>query len=143
MKNETIQRLTSQMQQMQKHMNSMNGISRSGIESQCQIVSRSQSTSSARSVLSHDKRLPIDTWNSSGLYIYPSRKHYQGIHHSTTPGVTRSIPVHIGTGTPVARDEDQNRGTIPMPTFARRPSIMSSFFSVDIPMVGQQRQQIS
>ena len=37
-------------------------------------------------------------------------------------------------------------GTIPMPTFARRPSTTSSLFSVDFPqisMVGQQRQQIS
>ena len=54
--------------------------------------------------------------------------------------------MHIGTRTPVARDEDQNRGTIPLPTFARRPSTMNSFLPVDIPqkfMVGQQRQQIS
>ena len=54
--------------------------------------------------------------------------------------------MHVGAGTLVARDEDQNRSTIPMPTFARRPSTMSSLFPVDIPqnsMVGQQRRQIS
>ena len=70
----------------------------------------------------------------------------QLIHHSVTPGDTGSVPVHIGTRTPVARDEYHNRGTIPMPTFARRPSTISSLFPVDIPqnsMVGQQRQQIS
>ena len=75
-----------------------------------------------------------------------SQNHYLGIHRSTTPSATGTIPVYIGTETLVARDEDQNRGTIPMPTFARRPSIMSSFFPVDIPqnsMVGKQRQQIS
>ena len=54
--------------------------------------------------------------------------------------------MHVGTGTLVARDEDLTVGTIPMPTFARRPSTMSSLFPVDIPlnsMVGQQRQQVS
>ena len=63
-----------------------------------------------------------------------------------TPGATGSVPVHIGTGTPVARDEDRIRSTIPMPTFARRPSTMSSLIPVDFPqnpLVGQQRQQIS
>ena len=38
------------------------------------------------------------------------------------------------------------RGTIPMPTFARRPSTMSSLVPVEIPqssLVGQQRQLIS
>ena len=54
--------------------------------------------------------------------------HYKGIHHYSTPGATGSFSVHIGTGNPVARDEDRNLGTIPMPTFARRPSIMSSLF---------------
>ena len=45
-----------------------------------------------------------------------------------------------------ARDDKQSRGTIPMPTFAERPSTMSSKIPVEFPqnsMVGQQRQQIS
>ena len=61
-------------------------------------------------------------------------------------GTAGSIPVRIGTESLVARDEDRNKDTIPMPTFARRPSAMSSSFPVDIAqgtMVGQQRQQIS
>ena len=37
-----------------------------------------------------------------------------------TQGATGSVPVHIGTATLVARDEDLNTGTIPMPTFARK-----------------------
>ena len=52
----------------------------------------------------------------------------------------------IGTGNPVARDEDLTWGTIPMPRFARSPWTLSSLFLVDIPqnsMVVQQRQQIS
>ena len=46
---ETMQRLTSQMQEMQEQMNSMNDsgeFQKSGIESQQEIVLRSQSTSS-------------------------------------------------------------------------------------------------
>ena len=46
---ETIQRLTSKMQEMQEQMNSMNDSeknSRSGIKLQWEIVLRSQSTSS-------------------------------------------------------------------------------------------------
>ena len=71
---------------------------------------------------------------------------FKEIHHSITSGTTGSISVLIGTGDSGARDEDLTRDTIPMPTFARRPSTMSSLFLVDIPqnsMVGQQRQQIS
>ena len=75
-----------------------------------------------------------------------SQNHHQGIHHCTTPRETVSVPQAIGTGTSFARDEERIKGTIPMPTFARRPSTMSSLFPVDIPqnsLVGQQRQQIS
>ena len=107
-------------------------------------------------MLSRDKRSPLDTWNTSGLQdnvfgnqfstVDSSRNHHQRIHHSMTPGDTGSVPVHIGTRTPVAREKDLNRGTIPMQTFACRPPTISSLFPVDIPqnsMVGQQRQQIS
>ena len=50
------------------------------------------------------------------------------------------------TGTSLARDDEQNKGTIPMPMFARRASTMSSSIPVKIPqnpMAGQQRQQMS
>ena len=50
-----------------------------------------------------------------------------------------------GRGLFFARDDKQNRHTIPMPTFAGRPSTMSSLMLVEFPqnsMVGQQRQQI-
>ena len=42
-----------------------------------------------------------------------------------------------------ARDDKQNRGTIPMPTLAGRPSTTSSTIPVEFPqnsMVGQHRQ---
>ena len=107
-------------------------------------------------MLSRDKRLPLDKRSTSGLQenffgnqfstFDSSQNHCQRIHYSTTPGAAGSVPVHIGTGTPFARDEHLNRGTIPMPTCARTPSTISSLMPVDIPqnsMVGQQRQQIS
>ena len=105
---------------------------------------------SYRSLLSRDKRPPLDTWNAPGpqenVFVNQfsaliRQHHYQGIHHSTTPRATGSV-----TGRLVARDEDRNKGTIPMPTFARRPSTMSSPIPVECPqnsMFGQQRQQVS
>ena len=111
---------------------------------------------SSRSILSRDKRLPLDIWNTFPLQenvfcnqfstVFSSRNQYQRIHDSMTPGATGLVPVRIGTGTPVARDEDRIKGTIPLPTFARRPSNMSSLLPVEIPqnsMVGQKRQLIS
>ena len=150
---ETIQRLTSQMHEMQEQMNSGNFKKWNRITvGDCLPAA----VPSSCSMLSRDKRLPIGSWNTSGLQenvfcnqfstVDSFRNHYQRIHHSTTPGDTWSVPVHIGTRTSVARDEHLNRGTIPIPTFARRPSTMNSLFPVDIPqnsMVGQQRQQIS
>ena len=62
------------------------------------------------------------------------------------PSATDAVPVHVCTGTLVANGEGRIGSTMPMPTFAGRPSTMNSFFPVDIPqnpMVGQQRQQIS
>ena len=134
------------------------GISRSGIESQWKIVLRSKSTSSDSkfSLLSRDKRLPLVTWNQSGSQenffanqsstFDSSQNHHQEIHHCTTPRETGSVPQGMGTGTSFARDEERIKDTIPMPTFARRPSTMSSLFPVGITqnsMVGQQRQHTS
>ena len=107
-------------------------------------------------MLSCDKRLPLGTWNLSGsqenvfgnprpMFESPQTC-YQGILNSTAEGATGTVPVHRGTGTPVARDEERIGSTNPMPMFAGTPSTMNSFLSVRIPlnsMVGQQRQQIS
>ena len=108
------------------------------------VPSQPATLPSSSSMLRRDKRLSLGTWNASGpqenvsgnqLSTFDSsRNHPQGIHHSTTPSAT---------GRPVARDEERIMGTIPMPTFARRPSTKSSLFPVDIPqnsMVGQQRR---
>ena len=70
---EAIQQLTSPLQQMQEQMNSMN---RSGdfqyVESNCggrlsHVSSQPAMIPSSRSMLSRDKRLPLDTWNQYGL----------------------------------------------------------------------------
>ena len=52
--------------------------------------------------------------------------------------------MRICTGAPVARKEERIGSTIPMPTFASRPSTKSSTIPVELPqnyMVRQQRQQ--
>ena len=70
---ETIPRLTSQLQEMQDQMNSMN-VSRDlqGVESNhsgrlFHVSSQPAMTPSSRSLLSRNKRLPLDTGNQSGL----------------------------------------------------------------------------
>ena len=103
-----------------------------------------------------DKRLPFNTWNTSELqgnvvgFLFstfdPPGNPSQGIHYCATPRQTGSVPQATGTGTSFTGDEEQNRSTLPMPTFARRPSAMSSLIPVEVQqnsMVGQQRQQIS
>ena len=69
---ETIQELTSQLQEMQEQMNSMTD---SGdfqeVESNYSgrlsyVSSQLAMIPSSRSLLSRDKRLPLDTWNTSG-----------------------------------------------------------------------------
>ena len=110
---ETIQRLTSQMQEKQEQMNSMDDSGElQEVESNhsgrlSYVPSQPAAIPRSRSMLSRDKRLPLDTWNTSGLQenvfgdpfstFDSSRNHYQGIHHCTTPGAAGSIPVHIGT----------------------------------------------
>ena len=102
--------------------------------------------SSSRSMLSRDKRLPLDTWSTSGLQekvfgnqfstFDSPRDHLPGFHPCTPQRERGSVP----------QDDKQNRDTIPMPTSAGRPSTVSSFMPVECPqnsVVGQQRQQIS
>ena len=107
-------------------------------------------------MLSRDKRLPLDTWNTSGLQenafvnqfsaFDSPRDRPQGSHSCAAQREQGLVPQATATETLFARDDKQNRGTIPMPTFAGRPSTMSSIIPVEFPhnsMVGQQRQQIS
>ena len=107
---------------------------------------------SSRSKLSRDKRLPIDTWNTSGLHenvlgnqfstFDSPRDHPQRIHSWAPQRERGSAPQATGKGTLLARDDKQSRDTSPMPTFARVSSTMSCMIPVDLPrtsMVGQQR----
>ena len=137
------------MQEMQEQTNSMNDSGEfQEVESNhsgrlSYVPSQPAAIPSSRSMLSRDKRLPFDTWNAPGLLenvlgnqfsaFDSSQNHHQGIHHSTTQGETGSVPQATGSGTLFARDDKQNKGTIPMPTFARRPSTMSSLIPVEIP----------
>ena len=95
---------------------------------------------SSRSMLSCDKRLPLDIQFST---FDSPRDHPQGFQSCVPQRERGSVPQATGTGTLFARDDKQNRDTIPMPTFAGQPSTMSSLIPVEFlqnSMVGQQRQ---
>ena len=100
---------------------------------------------SPRSVLSCNKRLPLDTWNLSGpqenVFVDPRSTleslqiPYRGIHPFMTPNASVEAPALISTG---AQFQCQH--------LQAGPLTMNSFVPVDIPqssMVGHQRQQIS
>ena len=57
-----------------------------------------------------------------------------------------AVPEAGRTKTSLTSEDRQNQGTIPMPTFAKKPLAASSIIPVETPkncMVGQQRQQVS
>ena len=146
---DAIQRLTSQLQSVQEQMNSMND---SGefpeVESNhsgrlSHVPSQPEVIPSSSSMVSRDKRLTFDTCNALGLQenvfgnqfstFGSSENPSQGIHHGETRRGTESVPRAKGTGISFARDDEQNKGAIPMPMFARRPSTMSSPMLVEFP----------
>ena len=107
-------------------------------------------------MLSRDKRLSLDTWNTSGLQenvfgnqfstFDSPRDHPHGIHSCETQRERGSVPQATGTGTLFTRDDKQSRDTLPMPTFAGRPSTTSSTIPLEFQQnstIGQQRQQMS
>ena len=121
---ETIQRLTSQLQEMQEQMNSM---SDSGefqeVESNYSgrlfyVSSQLAMIPSSRSMLSRDKRLPLDTMEYSGLQenvfgdqistFDSHRDHTQGIHSGAPQRERGPVPQATGTGTLFARDDEFN-----------------------------------
>ena len=131
---ETKQQLTFQLHEMQEQMNSMND---SGefheVESNNsgRMSHVSSQPASSRSVLSRDKRLPLDTWNQAGL-----QENVFGTQFSTFDShrdQENENQFHKLQGrTLFARDDKQNQGTIPMLTFARRPSTMRSLLPVEV-----------
>ena len=70
---ETIQKLASQLQEIQGQMNSMNDSGEfQEVESNYSgtlsyVLGQPAMMPSSRPVLSRDKRLPLDTWNTPGL----------------------------------------------------------------------------
>ena len=73
----------------------------------------------SRSMLSRDKRLPLDTWNTSGLqenvfgnqfFTFDSlRDDSRGVHLCAPQRARGSVPQATGSGTLFARDDKQNR----------------------------------
>ena len=131
---DTTQRLTSQIEERQERMNCLSG------SGECQEVE-----SNFCGKFSHVPSQPalIPSPRSS---FDSTQTPYQGILHFTTPSATGAVPVHVRTGTPVARDEERIGSTIPMPMSARMPSTMNSFLPAEVPqnsLAVQQRQQIS
>ena len=130
---ETIQHLTSQLQQMQEQMNSMND---SGdfpdVESNysgrlSHVSSQPVMIPSSRSLLSREKRLPLDTWNQSGLQenvfgnqfstFDSPRGHPQRIQSDNVQRNREAVPEARRTKTVHTSEDRLNHGTIPMPTF--------------------------
>ena len=78
-------------------------------------------------------------WDTGNFFGNPravtdsSQIPYQGVLHSTNQSATGGIPVQRSTGRPVAKGEEQLGSTVPMPSFAGRPSAMNSFSPVEIP----------
>ena len=139
---ETIQKLTSKVQELQKKrkMNLNDSGEVHEVESNyCGKVSHVPSQpariASPRSMQSCDKRLQPETWNPPGLQenvlanprstLESSQIPYRGIHPFVSPNAAGQVLVLISTGAPVAREEERIGSTIPMPTIARRPPTMS------------------
>ena len=158
---ETIQKFTSQLQEMREQMNSMNDSGEfQEVESNhsgrlSYVSSQPAMNRSSRSMLSRDKRLPLDTWDTSGLQenvfgnkistVDSTRDHPQRIQSDDVQRNREAVLETERTQTGHTSEDRQNQGSIPMPTFATRPSPMSSTIPVESPqnyVVGQQRQQI-
>ena len=143
-----MQQPTSQLQQMQEQMNSMSdsrdfqdvGSNYSGRLSH--VSSQLAMIPTSRSLLSRDKRLPLDTWNQSGLQetflgnqlstFDSHRDHPQRIQSDNVQRNREAVLEARRTKTIHTSEDRKNQGTIPMPTFATKS------FGAD-----QQRLQIS
>ena len=132
---------------------------KNGIEARWEIVLRSQSTSGYSKFTFHaELRHTLATWHTE--YVGPQEnvlvinllrlmrpeiiiKELIILRHRELQVRFQCILVHG----PLSQEmKDRTWSAVPMPTFARRPSTMSSLLPVDIPqnsVVEQQRQQIS
>ena len=98
---------------------------------------------SSSSMVSRDKRLPFETWNTSELQENVFGNSFL---HMVRQEIILKEFIVVSHTKHQERYDEQSKGIIQIPMFARRPSTMSSSIPVEIPqnpMVGQQRQQIS
>ena len=117
------------------------------------VSSPAEMIPSSRALLSRNKRLPLDTWNQSGVQEnafghqfstfdsyrdFPQRISFENVHRNR-----EAIPHQPEEKASLTSGRGQKYGTIPMPTFASRPL---TTLLVELPqnyVVGQQRQQMS
>ena len=118
---ETIQKLISQLQEMQEQTSSMNHSGKfQEVESYfggrlSHVSSQLATIPSSLSMLRRDKRLPFDTWNTSGLQenvfgnqfstFESPQDHPQRIHYCKTQKEQGPVPQAAGTGTLFTRDD--------------------------------------
>ena len=108
---------------------------------------------SSRSTLSRDKRLPLDTWNQSGLHenvfgnkfsAFVSPKDHPQRTQVDEEQRNQEAETEAGKTNTVHTSEDKlNQSTIPMPTFATKLLTTSSAMLLELPQiytVGQQKQ---
>ena len=120
---ETIRRLTSQLQEMQDQMIFLNDSGEfQEVESNhsgrlSYVSSQPAMIRTSRSMLSRDKRLPLDTWNTSGWqenvfgYQFSTcgspRDHHQGIQSDYAQRERGAVPQAAGAGSIFTRDDEQ------------------------------------
>ena len=109
---------------MQEQMNSMNDSGEfQEVESNYSgrlsyVSSQPAMIPSSRSMQSCDKRLPLDTWNTSGerqnvlgnqFSTFDSlHNHYQGIHYSTTPSAIESVTGRLAQEMKIEKGHNSN-----------------------------------
>ena len=137
----TIQKLASQIQELQERMNYMNDSREfQDVEAICsgKLSHVPSQPAIVPSLVSRDQSLRPDTWNLLGTsgnvfdspraVIDSSSKPYLP---SWNQSATGGNPVRESTRKPVARSEERNRETVPTPRSARRPSTLDSLSPVE------------
>ena len=120
------------------------------------ISSQPEMIPSFSALLSRDRKLPLDTWNQSGVQenvfgnqfsTFDSPRDFpQRIQSDDVQRNRGAVPGAERTKTGHTSEDRQNYGTITMPTFAPRLSDTGSTIPTELSqnhVVGQQRQQIS
>ena len=137
-------------------------ISRSRIDLQWKIISRSQSAGRRSKSSIYVEPLPKPAirymelvWDTGKRFFWPSTSSEWFITDTYLIKEFFTLRIKVlqvqnsmqkSTGRPVAKSEEQIGSTVPMPSLARRPSTMNSFFPAEVPQNSKadlQRLQIS